>query len=249
MLSGSTWSTSGTFAIACRGTGISRRPLSEWKRAFFIDNGLRPTRRQVLDLDYRQDSVADDWFWPKVPHGTGELLEANRRTVSDFVQRHSWTDSPGDRRRTPEQVHLVTEGVPLRQAYEDLLIPLRLTEERDSQIFTGLLLQIEAYLENHPDATCTLYQMSKGRSRLRSVNDDQEIPTLFQGANYADAAHRDMVYPGDERERAAQGVTIQIHTLQVRHRKRGDLIADNVPTAAVWIPQGMAREWLVQEQS
>ncbi len=224
------------------------RPLSEWRRAFFLDNGLRPTRRQVLDLDYRQDTVSDDWFWPKVPHGTDELLDANRKTVGDFIQRHTWTDSPGDGRRTPEQVHLITEDVPLRQAYEDLLIPLRLTEERDSQIFTGLLLQVEAYLENHPDVTCTVYQMSKGRGRLRSVSDEQEIPTLFQGANYADAAHRDMVYPGDERERAPQGVTIQIHTLQVRQKDRGPLIADNVPTVAVWLPQSMAQEWLVQEQ-
>ena len=193
--------------------------------------------------------MSDDWFWPKVPHGTEELLEANRKTVADFIQQRTWGDSPGDARRTPEQVHLITEDLPLRQAYVDLLIPLRLTEERDSQIFTGLLLQVEAYLENHPDATCTVYQMSKGRGRLRSVNDEQEIPTLFQGANYADAAHRDMVYPGDERERAAQGVTIQIHTLQVRQKDRGQLIADNVPTVAVWIPQSMAQEWLVQEKS
>lgn len=224
------------------------RPLIEWRRAFFLDNGLRPTRRQVLDLDYRQDTVSDDWFWPKVPHGTSELLAANRNTVADFIRQHNWVDAPGDGRRTPEQIHLVTEDVPLRHAYEDLLIPLRLTEERDSQIFTGLLLQVEAYLENHADATCTVYQMSKGRSRMRSVNDDQEIPTLFQGANYADAAHKDMVYPGDERERAIQGVTIQIHTLQVRQKDRGPLIADNVPTVAVWIPQSMAQEWLVQEQ-
>src|ERR1022692_1101460 len=224
------------------------RPLSEWRRAFSLDTGLRPTRRQVLDLDYRQDTISDDWFWPKVPHGTAELLDSNRKTVTDFIQRHNWTDSPGDARRTADQVHLITEEVPLRRVYEDLLIPLRLTEERDSQIFTGLLLQVEAYLEDHPDATCTAYQMSKGKSRLRSVNDDQEIPTLFQGANYADAAGKDRVYPGDERERAAQGISIQIHTLEVRQKDRGPLIADNVPTVAVWFPQAMAREWLVQEQ-
>ncbi len=225
------------------------KPLTEWRRAFFLDNGLRPTRRQVLDLDYRQDTVSDDWFWPKVPHGTTELLDANRKTVADFVARHTWADSPGDARRTAEQVHLITEDVPLRRAYEDLLYPLRMTDERDSQLFTGLLLQLDAYLQEHPDATCTVYQMSKGRARLRSVNDEEEIPTLFQGANYADAAHKDMVYPGDERERSAQGITIQIHTLQVRQKDRGPLIADNVPTVAVWVPQSMAKEWLVQAKS
>ena len=55
------------------------KPLNEWRRAFFLDTGLSPTRRQVLSLDYRQDTIADDWFWPKVPHGTNDLLDANRR--------------------------------------------------------------------------------------------------------------------------------------------------------------------------
>ncbi len=229
------------------------RPLSEWRRAFFLDSSLRPTRRQVLDLDYRQDVISDDWFWPKVPHGTQELLEANRNTVRRFIPQLSWTESPGDPRRTREQVHLIAEDVPLHRAYEELLIPLRLTEVRDSQLFTGLLLQVEAYLEDHADATCIIYQMKKGESRQRSVNDGQEIPTLFQGANYADAAHRDMVYPGDERERGLQGVTIQIHILEVRQkdqgpRGQGPLIADDVPTVAVWIPRNMAEDWLVQEQ-
>lgn len=229
------------------------RSLSEWRRAFFIDGSLRPTRRQVLNLDYRQDTVSDDWFWPKVPHGTPELLEANRATIRNFIQQLTWAESPGDERRTAEQVHLVAEDVPLRRAYEELLIPLRLTEARDSQIFTGLLLQVKAYLDNHEDATCTIYRMSQGNSRLRSVNQNDEIPTLFQGANYADAAHRDIIYPGDERERSLQGVTIQIHNLQVRQggqgaRGQGPLIANDVPAVAVWIPQSMARDWLVQER-
>jgi hypothetical protein len=224
------------------------RPLTEWRRAFRLDGSLSPTRRQVLDLYYRQDTLSDEWFWPKVPHGTTELLDANRRTVADFVARQNWTDSPGDDRRTADQIHLIAD-VPLRRAYEDLLDPLRLTEERDSQLLTGLLLQLDAYLQEHPDATCTVYQMNKGKSRLRSVNEEEEIPTLFQGANYADAAHRDMIYPGDEREREIQGVTIQIHTLEVRQMNRGPLIADNVPTIAVWIPRNMALGWLVQAES
>jgi len=229
-----------------RDTGL---PLTEWRRAFFLDTGLRPTRRQVLDLDYRQDTISDDWFWPKVPHGTNELLNANRNTVADFIGQRNWSNSPGDPRRTDDQVHLITDNVPLSEAYAQLLISLRWTDERDSQLFTGALLQIEAHLENNPNDTCTIYQMSKGNSRLRSVNDDLEIPTLFQGANYADAARRDMTYPGDERERAPQGVTIQIHTLEVRQKGRGPLIADNVPAVTVWIPQSMARDWLVQAES
>ena len=84
---------------------------------------------------------------------------------------------------------------------------------------------------------------------MRSVNDDEEIPTLFQGANYADAAHRDEVYPGDERIRASMGLTIQIHELEVRQKNRGSVIANDVPAVAVWVPHEMAQDWLVQRQA
>ena len=224
------------------------KPLSDWRRAFFLDSRLKPTRRQVLDLDYRQDTISDDWFWPKVPHGAEDLLRDNRKAVFDFTQKLTWSNDEGDNRRTPDQVHLVTQSVSLQQAYEELLSPLRLAEERDSQVFTGLRLQIKHFLEDNPEEVCTIYRMSKGKERLRSVNDDEEIPTLFQGANYADGAHKDIVYPGDDKVRPDTGLTIQIHTLEIREKGQGSLIANNVPAIAVWVPAQMARDWLVQEQ-
>jgi hypothetical protein len=225
------------------------RPLREWRRAFFLDSSLRPTRRQVLDLDYQQATFSNRWFWPKMPHGSEELVDANRHTVRTFIETVNWRDDEGDPRRTPDQIHLVAEQIPLRRAYEDLLIPLRFTDEYDSQLFTGVLLQIDSYLQANPEASCTVYQMSKGGERMRSVSDDDKIPTLFQGANYADAAHRDEVYPGDERVRSADGLTIQIHALEVRQKNRGPIIASRVPTVAVWVPFSMSRDWLVQERA
>jgi hypothetical protein len=225
------------------------RPLTEWRRAFFLDSSLRPTRRQVLDVDYRQGTYSNSWFWPKVPHGSEELLDANRQTVARFIQSVAWKDDDGDSRRTPDQIHLVAEQIALRRAHEELLIPLRFTGEYDSQLFTGVLLQIDDYLQTNPDATCTAYQMSKGNERMRSVDADDDIPTLFQGANYADAAHLNEVYPGDERVRAADGLTIQIHTLEVRQQNRGPIIAGRVPAVAVWVPSAMSRDWLVQNQA
>jgi hypothetical protein len=202
----------------------------------------------VLDLTYRQDVVADDWFWPKVPHGTRELVDANRQTVASFVDSLEWHQDAGDERRTTEQIHLMSDDVSLARAYEELLMPLRLTDENDSQLFTGMLLQLKEYLQNHQNAACTIYRMSQGRNRVRSVNDDEEIPTLFQGANFADAAYRDQTYPGDDRIRAANELSIQIHMLEVREKGRGPIIDTDVPAIAVWVPGAMARDWLVQAQ-
>jgi hypothetical protein len=99
------------------------KPLTECRRAFFLDTVFRPTRQQVLDLDYRYDMISDDWFWPKVPHGNDDLLNANRRTVADFIQKLLWAHNEGDGRRTPDQIHLVSKNISLKQAYEELLSP------------------------------------------------------------------------------------------------------------------------------
>jgi Z1 domain-containing protein len=225
------------------------RPLSEWRRAFFLDSSLRPTRSQVMNLDYQHDTFSNRWFWPKVPHGIEELLVANRQMVRSFVRTLRWQDDEGDQRRTPDQIHLTAGQISLRRAYEELLIPLRFTDVFDSQLFTGVLLQIDNYLQRNPETECTIYQMSKGNERVRSVDDNEEIPTLFQGANYADALHRDEIYPGDERVRPASGLAIQIHMLEVRQRNRGPIIAARVPALAVWVPSSMSRDWLIQEPS
>ena len=222
------------------------RSLIEWKRAFFLTTALRPTRQNVLQLSYVQDVLADQWYTPSGPHHEPDAIQDNQRIVADFLARLALQEDDGDNRRTQDQKHQVAEDIPLRLAYEELLVPLRVTHPSDSTRYTGMLLQLKDHLERHPNTTCTVYHMTDGRPRERSVNDDDEIPTLFQGANYADAAHRDPIYPGDSHIRAAHGLTIQIHNLTVRAKQRGPVIADNTPAIAVWVPVTMAQEWLVQ---
>ena len=85
--------------------------------------------------------------------------------------------------------------------------------------------------------------MSKGELRERTLDDTDEIPTLFQGRNPKTGK---VIYPGDQKIRASQGVTIQVHNLQVV-RKNGETFSD-VPAVAVWLPKSMSTDWLVQNQ-
>lgn len=225
------------------------RPLSEWRRAFFLDTSLRPTRRQVLSLEYEHDTYSNDWFWPKVPHGPPELLKSNRDLVTRFVGQLAWQPDDGDERRTRDQVHVVADGVQLRDVYAQFLTAFGFTDERDSQLYTGLLLQIDRFLQSHESELCTIYRMSGGAKRMRSTNEDGEIPTLFQGANYADAGHKDEIYPGDAEIRTPRLLTIQLHNLEVREPARGKVIAEEVPTIAVWVPEKMDKDWLVQSRT
>lgn len=138
------------------------RPLSEWKRAFFLDSKLKPTRSNVIDLEYTRGNFANRWFYPRAPHDSLNAVVENRRLVDDFIRGLIFVTDEGHELRTKEQLHSVMQGVSLRRVFEDLLVPLRLTRLSDSQPYTGMRLQIKAYIERFPNATCVVYHMSKG---------------------------------------------------------------------------------------
>jgi len=221
------------------------RPLAEWKRAFFLDTALRPTRNSVLQLPYMQAAISDDWYAPKSPHETQNAVEENRSTVRAFVDAARWSKDAGHAQRTAAQRHLIVQ-LRLQSLYEDLLTKLRVVHPRDSQKYTGMLLQVGSYLTNNPNAAATVYHMSGGVSRERELNLENEIPQLFQGKNPRDG---EVIYPGDRAIRADVGLTVQIHNLRILKPGTGgtqEEVAINVPAIAVWVPAEMEREWLVQ---
>jgi hypothetical protein len=158
--------------------------LRSWRRAFFLDPQLRPTRASVIDLQYLRGSFSNEWYWPKAPHESAEAADANRGLVKQFIDQFAGDIHPdeGHPRRTGPQRHGLVSGASLRTVYEEFLTKFRVSRPTDSTRFTGLLLQIGRYLDQHPEATNTIYQMSNGTSRMRSVDDDDEIPILFTGS-------------------------------------------------------------------
>jgi hypothetical protein len=218
------------------------RPLTDWKRAFFLNGALKPTRHNVLDLDYMRGDFRDEWYAPKAPHDSDDAIAANRLVIDGFLTGLPFVDDQGDQRRTEIQRHRVAAGVRLADVFANMMANLRVTRPDDSKRFTGLLLQIRSYLEEHPDVTCSVYQMSAGSERVRRLDDNDEVPNLFQGANYEGA---EQTYPGDREIRAAEGLTIQVHTLKVQGPDRD---YDDVHAIAVWVPAAMSRAWIAQHQ-
>lgn len=223
--------------------------LRRWRRAFFIDPRLRPTRSQVIDLEPIRGSFADAWFAPSIPHAPADAVDVNRRVVNDFVRSRPdvFERDEGHPRRTEPQIHLVARNVPLEAAYGEVLTQLRLANPRDAAQFAGLLLQVGGYLEEHPDAVCSVYQMSQGATRERAVDGEGEIPNLFQGANYDETTTpRVTLYPGDREIHGDGELAIQIHTLRVKSDSA--VLADDVPAVTVWVPRVMSAAWLSQAQ-
>lgn len=220
------------------------RTLSEWKRAFFLDQRLRPTRSSVLDLDYIRGGFADAWFSHRAPHDSLDAIRENREMITKFLSEISFDDYRFHPKSTPEQVHRRAFPVALRKVYEELLVPYRVTRLEESQPYTGLRLQVASFLESNPDAASAVFVMSSGKERVRSVGDGDLIPNLFQGRN-PEKGKGEMTYPGDSEIREQEHLTVQIHYLKI---KRESETIESVPVLAVWVPRQMRESWLVQNQ-
>jgi hypothetical protein len=233
--------------LAHRETGA---PLSAWKRAFLLDEKLRPTRQSVLDLAYRRASSEGGWYMIRRPHASDAAVAENNLVIESFLKKLRLHADSGSPQRTEFQIHDVATGVPVSDALDELLSKLLVTELTDSQEMMLLQVLLRERLEYDPLLTCTIYNMSGGRLRQRSLNKKGEILNLFQGAApskpQTGLAVGD-IYRGDrETAKLRGGLVIEIHHLNVKGA--GDQGATNVPTIAVCVPSELAGDLLVQDQ-
>ena len=220
--------------------------LDRWKRAFVLDPALRPCRNHVLEFDYVRGAYADQWAAPRIIREPDPVLDANRESVSSFLDRLALVEDDGHPERTQIQQHLVCDEVPLRQAMEELLVKIRVTGWMDSQRNTGLLLQLSKALEDDPAETCRVYQISPHVRRRRRIGEDGEIANLYQGEFPVNPIEkRGTIYPGDRMIRDDMRVTLQIHRIDLTVDEQ--VIVADVPVVAVWVPARLSRAWLVQD--
>ena len=225
--------------------------LDEWKRAFILSPDLRPTRSNVLDLDYMRGGFSQKWFQPRYLAAPSDVISANRLTVERFLQHREFEDYPAHHDNSAATRHRRITDLPLDEVLENLLIPYRMIHPNDSQNYTGLLLQLSRALDQHPDEVCTLILMGPhdgGELRSRKVNDHGRlVANLFQGANPSRGPKKGERYPGDSAIGSGDSVAIQVHRLDLIHQKEKHKVREDIAVPAVWVPRRMGRNWLVQE--
>lgn len=232
-----------TQLIEHRNTG---RPMSEWRRQFFLDRNLRPTRDNVIDIAYQRAIYGDEWVYPQGLHDSTEALEANRVTFAQFRSRIQFVPHAGLDLRRDSPRNMVATDIPLQTVQEELLTMVRLPRLTDSQLFAPLLRLIQIHLRTSPDELCTVFLIANGEPRRRDYVND-EINELFQGQQYAQQrGQRVPTYPGDRAIRADDGLSIQLRYLNLGPANA--LIAENVPHIAVWVPRAMAQDLIQQPQ-
>jgi hypothetical protein len=209
---------------------------------------MRPTRQNVLQLDYMRGLLCNDWLNPAYPLASADVLEANRQLAAGFLGSLALRADDGHADRTPTQRHEVARGVPLETALRDLLVPLRVPASTDAQRFTGLMLQLRRSLDRDPNELCDIYLMSPTETRRRGLSEEGRIPNLFQGAYPVEPrSQRGSIYPGDRDIHAPNRVGIQIHMLTLTDSNDAT-VATSVPIVAVWVPSRLAAPWIVQDE-
>ena len=224
------------------------KPLAGWRRAFFLDSSMSPTRRSVLSLEY-MTGRAREWIYPKQPQLDGDVLLRNQAAVKRFEEGYSkrFVEDVGAANRTADQKHSVASGLPLRDVYRDLLVPVTAVGD-DLLDYVHVLLQIERELEREKNALCDVYIMGKGRHRKRSLDKNGAIKALLQGANAATG------YPGDRQIKDPDRTAIQIHTLDLESSAgrvkggKGAIVARSVPCIAVGMPRRMRGDVVVERE-
>jgi hypothetical protein len=222
------------------------RPLSEWKRTFFLDTALRPTRGNVLDLPYMRSEFSDKWYSPAYPHDSEDAINTNREIVDEFWSKLRLTASEEKTfKKIAVDKHLFSSEIQLKTTFDQLIIRFRTTHPSDSQQLTGLMLQVQHYLEENPDELCEVYFINKEKERDRTIDSQNKGRlNLFQGRSISSNPSR---YPGDRKIMVDDKLTIQIHKLKLDLKEEERTIS-NVPVIAIWVPRKMARGWVSQNQ-
>ncbi|GGC12567.1 hypothetical protein GCM10011494_34240 [Novosphingobium endophyticum] len=217
------------------------KTLKDWRRTYFLDQTLKPTRSSVVLLEMYQSRGRGGWIAPDHPHDDSEMLGENRDVVDAILNDFSFSTYAEAGWNDKQVVPAFNDAVPLAE-----LLPyigrIRYKWPDDNLQHSSLMLMLGRLAED-PAATCSFYAFSgpwSGVPALRTLNDDQpaKIKNLFQGSNARTN------YPGARALISQETVTIQLHRYDVQTADKKRTLKD-VPVLAVHIPNPLIeRVWV-----
>lgn len=196
------------------------RPLREWRRAFFLDAQMRPTRTNVLSDPYYKIPRDRVWFSQRFPQDadTAKNAAAVRAIEAglSFAPRDGYFG------------HSVAE-IPLQKLYADLLVNVDV-RGADVPAWYGQLVTIGDIVDANPSSVAMVVRMEGSQQgfRVRSEDKSREI-TLHQGRS--SSKDKQGKYPGDKEMKDPELVTVQIHWLNVDGGPQGIVgLAVHIPS-------------------
>lgn len=180
------------------------RPLREWRRAFFLDAKMRPTRSNVLSDPLYRVKKDKGWFVQRYPHAEAGAVAFNAKLVEDFCASLTFETRDGF------DEHLVAEAS-LDAVLKGLLLEFK--APRETAAWYGQLVSLSDRKVDRPDERVIVVKMmnSKNRERTRSQDKKTGALTLHQGRSSADdgeGGDKEVIMPGM--------ITLQLHRVRVK---------------------------------
>lgn len=194
------------------------RPLREWRRAFFMDAKMRPTRSNVLTDELHRVKKERPWFVQRYPHREPEAVLFNKSLVERFTAGLTFA-------KDANFADLPVAKTTLQNALDGLLLEFRAAHE--AVIWYAHLVLLSDLRASNPDSEVFVVQMGdRKKPRERTPDKTTEALTLHQGRSSAAEGG----YVGDAKMLTASAVTIQIHCVKIKESSP-PLIVDAIAVA------------------
>lgn len=215
--------------------------LKDWRREWFLSQGLNPTRRSVILLDMYQSKGREGWVVPEYPYDDTELVGENRGVVEQLLADFQFAKFSNEGWNEQQIIPAFSDSILVSE-----IIPymgqIRYKHPSDGIQHSAVMLGLEKLVGDDPDIRCSVYAFSGPWSDVagkRGLDDKSpsKIKNLFQGSNARTN------YPGARKVRSDDQITFQIHRYDLE-TSNGRLLKD-VPVLAVHIPDHLSeRVWV-----
>lgn len=216
--------------------------LKDWRRTYFLDQSLKPTRSSVILLEMYQSKGQGGWIVPDHPFDDTEAVAENREVVDRILSAFPFARYAEEGWNDEQAVPAFSNAILLSKIMP-MIGQFRYRWPEDNLRHASLMLGLERMVAEEPSMLCSFSALSGPWSdvpSMRTLNDKQppKIKNLFQGSNARTN------YPGARALVSAETVTFQLHRYDIQTADKKRRIHD-VPILAVHIPDHlMERVWI-----
>jgi hypothetical protein len=184
------------------------RPLRDWRRAFFLDAKMRPTRTNVLSDPLFRVKRDKHWFVQRFPHVDEAAVAFNEKLIDAFVS----TLAP---KRDADIFDRRTAETTIDHLLSSLLLDFKAA--RETATWYAHLVSLSDLRADSPSerVVVVFVEGANGAPRERSPDSTSGALTLHQGRSSRASAKADD--EGSDKKLIEEGtVTLQVHTVLIK---------------------------------
>jgi hypothetical protein len=206
------------------------KPLKEFKRMFILSPDLNITRKNVISDDLRRYRLKG---WRSI-----DIIDPNHfdnnKVYKSFIDNIDFRDIPHSINAPIIQQHQ-DAIISVSSVIDNLLLSLQHEDPSNTLLLNHFLSLLGILMQSDNSMMIRLVNMSKGISRSRSINENNNIKNIFQGSNAKTE------YKGDRSVISEELITIQLHNIDIKDHPI------KFRTLAIHFPVGFAQSIITLE--